>query len=184
MHLRTFIIGCILLNSACKSEQNSVNKIFAPFDEKVETAAILAVIQQETDCFFNGNYQCWSKTWSHQPYCMQAWNNSDGTSDAAQGWEKINAQAKHWIETYYKNGDNIIHPDVKKLTPLVKFFNDNLAYLIWKQYNADQEKKYYRISSETRIMEKDHDGWKIVNVSAFWDSEKKIHADSLPANLQ
>jgi hypothetical protein len=28
-------------------------------------------------------------------------------------------------------------------------------------------------------MEKEHDGWKIVNVSAFWDVKPKISADSL-----
>jgi len=30
-----------------------------------------------------------------------------------------------------------------------------------------------------RLMEKKPDGWKIVNVSAFWDVMPKIHADSL-----
>lgn len=28
-------------------------------------------------------------------------------------------------------------------------------------------------------MEKETEGWKIVNVSAFWDTQKKIAADSL-----
>ena len=149
------------------------------FDQVAETEAILEVIENETKCFFEGNYACWAKNWSHQNYAMQAWNNSDGSADAAVGWDEINAQGKNWIEQYYKNGENIIHPDVKKEKPQVKFFNENLAYLIWKQYNADQEKKFYRVSQETRIMEKESDGWKIVNVSAFWDVMPKISVDSL-----
>ena len=49
----------------------------------------------------------------------------------------------------------------------------------WVQFNADADKKYYRISNEIRIMEKEAAGWKIVNVSAFWDSKRKVHTDSL-----
>jgi hypothetical protein len=151
----------------------------APFNQEEEIEAIMKVIDNETKCFFDGNYECWAGNWSHQNYAMQAWNNSDGSSDAAIGWEKINAQGKGWIEKYYNNGEIVIHPDVKKKKPLVKFFNENSAYLIWEQYNADAEKEYYRISQETRIMEKESDGWKIVNVSAFWDVKPKVHADSL-----
>ena len=47
-----------------------------------------------------------------------------------------------------------------------------------------QTKKYYRVSGESRIMEKEVDGWKIVNVTALWDIEPKISVDSLPANLK
>lgn len=150
-----------------------------PFDEAAEIEAIMKVIDNETKCFFDGDYECWAKNWSHHDYAMQAWNNSDGSADAAIGWEKINAQGKNWIETYYKNGENVIHPDYKRKKPVVKFFNEKTAYLNWEQYNADANKEYYRISSEIRIMEKEQDGWKIVNVSAFWDSKSKVHADSL-----
>lgn len=150
------------------------------FNEGAEIDSIMKVIENETNCFFDGDYDCWASNWSHEPYTFQGWNNSDGSSDAAIGWDKINTQGKDWIETYYKNGKNIIHPVVKKEKPLVKFFGEKSAYLIWKQYNADQDKKYYRISQETRIMEKQKDGWKIVNVSAFWDAAPKISFDSLP----
>ena len=152
------------------------------FDEALETAAIMKVIEGETNCFFNGDYECWTNYWSHEKYVLQAWNNDDGTADAAVGWDKINAQGKNWIEKYYKNGKNIIHPIVKKEKPLVKFFGNNTAYLIWKQYNADKAKTNFRTSQEIRIMEKKEDGWKIVNVSAFWDTQRKIPFDSLQVN--
>lgn len=149
------------------------------FDEKAATDSIWKVIEKETADFFNGNYEGWASNWSHQPYAMQSWNNDDATASAAVGWEKINAQGKEWIEKYYKNGKNIIHPVVKREKAEIKFFNDKTAYLTWKQYNADAEKKFYRPSQEIRIMEKEAGGWKIVNVSAFWDTGKKIAADSL-----
>lgn len=149
------------------------------FDEATEIAAIMNVIKGETDCFFKGDYECWAKHWSHEAYAYQGWNNDDGSADAAVGWDKINAQGKNWIEKYYKNGKNVIHPVVKKDKPLVKFFNEKSAYLIWTQYNADKEKTNFRTSQETRIMEKTDDGWKIVNVTALWDTRSKIPFDSL-----
>lgn len=174
------IIAATLLFISCNQKQSIINSTDVPtFDKTKETEAILGVINEETKNFFDGNYEGWAINWSHQPYAMQAWNNSDGTADAAAGWEAINAQGKDWIEKYYKNGENIIHPDYKRSKPLVKFFSPTCAYLQWKQYNADKEKKYYRISTETRLMEKEADGWKIVNVSAFWDVAKKVSADSL-----
>jgi hypothetical protein len=71
---------------------------------------------------------------------------------------------------------------VRREKPLVRFFNDKSAYLTWKQYNADKEKTIFKTSQETRIMEKNDDGWKIVSVSAFWDTQKAIPFDSLKVN--
>ncbi len=176
-NLTTLLI--IALFCSCQQQQPSPETIL---DEATETAAIMQVIDNETKCFFDGNYECWAKNWSHQPYAMQAWNNSDGTADAAVGWEKINAQGKGWIEDIYKNGEVVIHPVFKRDKPQVKFFGKNMAYLIWTQYNADKDKTIYRASRETRIMEKEADGWKIVNVSAFWDVDKRIAFDSLKIN--
>lgn len=172
--LVTLVCSC---NLSKDNTQPEIEK--KTLDEATETEAIMKVIDGETECFFKGDYECWTKYWSHEKYAFQGWNNNDGTADAAIGWDKINSQGKDWIEKYYKNGENVIHPIVRREKPLVKFFNNKSAYLIWKQYNADKEKTNFRISQEIRIMEKNEDGWKIVNVSAFWDTEYKIPFDSL-----
>lgn len=178
----TFFLALILIG--CQS--NKRNEQTAPstaLDEAKETAAIMAVIKNETSSFFDGDYESWVTNWSHSPYAVQAWNNSNGTSDAAVGWDAIHHQGKNWIETYYKNGKVKIHPEYKTTKPLVTFFGTDAAYLIWTQYNADPEKKFYRVSHESRIMQKENNEWKIVNVSAFWDIAPKINVDSLPKDL-
>ena len=172
--MKYLLIISVALLMACDQKKADI-----PVDETVETQAIMQTIEGETDAFFNGNYEEWASFWSHDPMAMQAWNNSDGSADAAIGWEQINSQGKNWIETYYNNGENIIHPDVKKEDPRVKFFDDHTAYLIWKQYNADQDRQYYSVSQETRLMKKEDGKWKILNVSAFWSTEEKIAVDSL-----
>lgn len=171
------VVAVLFFTFSCNQAPTEKDKTI--FNESAELDAIQKVISNETNCFFNGDYECWASNWSHETYVMQAWNNDDNTFSAAIGWDSINAQGKYWIETYYKNGQNIIHPLVKKEKPLVKFFNDSTAYLIWTQFNADNKKTYWRKSQETRIMEKDQTGWKIVNVSAFWDAKNNIPFDSL-----
>ena len=177
-----FVFLLLFMLMACQSSQNKTSDTEKPlFNEDTETAAIMEVIDHETKSFFDGDYQSWAKSWSHSSYAVQAWNNSDGTADAAVGWDAINAQGKNWIETYYKNNKVKIHPAYKRTQPSVTFLSPDAAYLIWTQYNADAEKKYYRLSHESRLMQKEKDGWKIVNVSAFWDIAPKIAADSLPS---
>jgi hypothetical protein len=159
---------------SCQKPTKNEDETAQKFDQATEEKAIMAVIENETKCFFTGNYECWAKSWSHQPYAMQAWNNDNGTFDAAVGWEKINAQGKGWIEKYYKNGKNVVHPKFKRDSITFKFFNEKTAYLIWKQINADKTGLKGLTSQETRIMEKEADGWKIVNVTAIWDSKNRV----------
>lgn len=175
MKTRLSILAAAVMLSCAQPQQNEQ----PAFDEARELEAIQAVIDNETNSFYAGNYEGWKKSWSHKPYAYQAWNHEDGTVGVAVGWEKIDQQGKGWIEKYYKNGENVIHPSVIKEKPQVHFFSDSVAYLIWKQYNADKTEKIYHLSNETRIMEKEADGWKIVNVSAFWNSVHDIPADSV-----
>ncbi|MFZ1290400.1 MAG: hypothetical protein WAR79_09925 [Melioribacteraceae bacterium] len=184
--LKSFLLlaSFLVISFGCqKTLDNKIStNLVSSFDEAAETEAIMKVIEGETKCFFDGNYECWTSYWRHKNYVVQAWNNSDGTADVAVGWDKINTRGKEWIEKYYKNGENIIHPIVKREKPTVKFFSDSTACLTWKQYNADQEKKYFRTSFEMRLMEKEATSWKITNVSAFWDTQPDIPFDSLKIN--
>jgi hypothetical protein len=71
------------------------------------------------------------------------------------------------------------HPKVERRSMIFKFFSPGLAFVMWDQYNSDEEKKSYWLSKETRIMEK-HDGlWKIANMTALWDYKNMVPAESL-----
>ncbi|MFZ1705856.1 MAG: hypothetical protein WAT79_16035 [Saprospiraceae bacterium] len=86
-----FIFMVIVVGCQSLSDKKEPQKENVLFDEAAETEAIMNVIEGETKCFFDGNYECWAKHWSHENYALQAWNNSDGTAYAAVGWEKINS---------------------------------------------------------------------------------------------
>ncbi|MBK9735082.1 MAG: hypothetical protein IPO92_09015 [Saprospiraceae bacterium] len=179
------IMATIFLSSCYQQQKPTDRKSeLVAFNEAAELETIMKVIDNETNMFFDGNVDGWRSSWSKKDYASQAWNNDDGTANIANGWDAINKQGSEWIEKYYKNGKNVVHPDYKRSKIDTHFYSDSLAYLSWKQYNADKDKKYYRVSGESRIMEKEIDGWKIVNVTALWGIEPKIVADSLPVHLK
>ena len=167
--------SCFLLLSCNQKEKNS--EVVIKFDEASAKQEIMTSIEQETKCFFERDYDCWTEHWSHKEYAYQAWNNSDGSVGVAAGWPAIDVQSGDYIKKYKKDGTS--HPIVKRENITWKFYNDSLAYMIWKQYNADQDTKAYQASYETRLMEKSDGKWRILNMSAFWDSKNKILADSL-----
>jgi len=185
-NLLIFLGACfVLMTTACKEAKSTKEELAVAetnetgFTEEAELEAIMAVIDKETKCFYDGNYACWASAWAKVDYAIQSWNNSDGTANAALGWEQINAQGKKWTEEIYKSGENIAHPDYKRQPPKVKFFTENVAFLYWEQYNADKEKEFWYVSQDSRVMEKMNGEWKIVNVSSFWGTKPKIPTDSL-----
>ena len=173
----------LLVNLMCIScgvkEDNKESEIV--FDVAKEKQEILTTIEQETTCFFERNYDCWAEHWSHKDYAYQAWNNSDGSVGVAAGWQAIDVQSGDYIKKYKQDGTS--HPIVKREEIKWHFFSDSLVYMIWKQYNADQDTRAYQTSYETRLMEKTEGKWRILNMSAFWDSKNKILESALPKHL-
>jgi hypothetical protein len=173
-----FSLSLILsLSYACQQSAENPTPpaiVETEFNESEEKTAIMAVINGETKCFFERDYDCWIQHWIHEDYALQAWNNSDGTFSAADGWAKINSQGKNYIDNVPEGKTKTSHPIVKREKIHYKFYGDNGAYLTWKQYNSDRKNEFYSVSHETRVMEKKEGAWRIVNMTAFWDSVNKI----------
>jgi len=155
-----------------------------PNDQKVQSShkeisldTLMAAIDKETSSFFAGNYEGWKDCWLHDSLSSQTWNNDDGSFSSAQGWEAIDKQGKDWIEKYYKNGKNIIHPEYFRKEIRSKILSDTSVYLTWTQYNAYSTKELYGVSRETRLMILKDGKWKIFQVAAFWDFKNKIGKD-------
>jgi len=165
---------------SCKQETDSVavtQKV--PFDQNAETESIMAVIENETSCFFARDYDCWKAHFAHVDYAFQAWNRADGTFDAKVGWPEIDSKAGQYIKDNPVPPQGSSHPDVQRRNVQVHFFNETLAYLSWDQYNFNPGTKAYTQSLETRIMEKMGQAWRIVNVTSYWDYARQISQDSL-----
>ncbi|MCX8211672.1 MAG: hypothetical protein OTI34_11535 [Lewinella sp.] len=170
---------CFLCLISCQDPETSSEEMTtaASFDEEAELAVIMAVIEDETKCFFARNYECWKEHWVNENYAFQAWNNLNGTYDAKVGWSEVDRR----VGTYIKENQGTLggtegHPNVERLNMRTRFYGNTVAYLTWEQYNSDDKEETYQISQELRLMEKVDGDWKIVTVAAFWDYLNKVQA--------
>ena len=148
-------------------------------NESAEKEAILTVIESETKCFFQRDYECWKNYWVQKPYTFQAWNNADGTYDSKVGWKTVSEGVKKYLaENPIKEGE-AENRSVKRNNIQANFYNPNLAYLIWEQINQTRDGKSCRKSQETRIMEKIDGDWRIAHISSFWDYNTEIPLEEL-----
>lgn len=143
-----------------------------------EKKAIFNVIENETKSFFARDYNAWKANYAQTDYAFQAWSNNDGTFDSNVGWDDINKQIGRYISDNPEPVSS--HPIVERKNVKFKFFDDNVAYLTWDQFNSDKMEKNFHHSKEVRLMEKIDGQWKIVCVSAFWDYKHLIPASRLP----
>lgn len=154
------------------------------FDEEKEKIAILATLTAETEYFFKRDYEGVKKYFVHSDYAFHAWNNADGTFAATVGWPAIDEKYRNYIRQNPVPAGSSSHPKVERHNMVWKFYNSDVAFLIWDQYNSDQSSKMYNHSKETRLMEKQNGIWKIVNMTALWDYKNVITADSLKIMLK
>lgn len=158
------------------NESSQKNETENAADIEKEKSAIRAVIEKETESFFGRDYEAWKSNYAQTDYAFQAWSNNDGTFDSNVGWDDINKQIGRYIN------DNPLksHPKVERKNMKFKFYDDDVAYLTWDQFNSDKDTKNFHHSKEVRLMEKINGEWKIVCVSAFWDYKNSIPASKLP----
>jgi hypothetical protein len=151
----------------------------AGFDVEKEKKAIIESINAETAAFYKRDYEEVIKYFVHTDYAFHAWNNGDGTFSAKVGWSAINERYKKYIKDNPVPDGSSSHPKVERRNIIFKFYNSDVAFVTWDQYNSDEEMKTYWISKETRIMEKQDEIWKIANMTAFWDYKNQVPAESL-----
>jgi hypothetical protein len=169
------VLSAILICSACNNASKS-GETTRENDLEKEKAAIRKVIEKETESFFGRDYEAWKSNYAQTDYAFQAWSNNDGTFDSNVGWDDINQQ----IGKYISDNPLKSHPTVERKNMKFKFYDDDVAYLTWDQFNSDKDSKNFHHSKEVRLMEKINGEWKIVCVSAFWDYKNLIPASKLP----
>ncbi len=180
--MKKIVLSCatLLILSCNQTEQKEiVSAPTASFNEDAEKAAIMKTIESETSSFYKRDYDGWKQNFIQKEYAFQGWSNSDGSFDASVGWRAIDQRIGEYIKNNPVKEGESVHPRVERRNMLVTFLADNVAYLVWDQYNGDKENKVFTVSKDQRIMEKENGQWKIVNVSSFWNYKKKMPIDSL-----
>ena len=166
------LLCCLLMVGTMRAQQSWPG-------ESQELAAILKVIEAETNCFFSRDYACWKQHWVQEAHAFQAWNNSDGTFDARTGWAAVDKEIGDYIQNNPVGPEKSSHPKVIRKNIITKFYGQDVAYLNWDQYNSDPGDGKFRHSKESRIMEKHEGKWKIAHVSAFWDYKNRFTEEQI-----
>lgn len=177
MKTLSVILLCMILFVSCKDKAAEEEASRLANLEK-EKQAIKAVIENETKSFFARDFAAWKANYAHTDYAFQAWSNDDGTFDSNVGWADINKQVGKYIQDNPEPVSS--HPIVERKNMIFKFYDDDVAYLTWDQFNSDKSEKNFHHSKEVRLLEKIGGQWKIVCVSAFWDYRHPIPASRLP----
>lgn len=147
--------------------------------QQKELEAIMSVIEAETTCFYNRDVTCWKRHWVQDKHTFQGWNNSDGTFDAIIGWKNVEKAATEYIQANPVQNKEAAPRKVIRKNMIVKFYGDDLAYLVWDQYNENRSRDQFTHSKDSRIMEKHNGQWKIANMTAFWDFKQQFSATEL-----
>lgn len=113
-----------------------------------EEKVIKQVIEDETQLFYQRDYDAWASKWAHSPSVYVSITGPE-THISALGWEELSAQVK---EEFSKNPDPIDRkPEKTDYNFMVK---ENMAFVTFKE-DGDMS---------TRVLKK-HDGvWKVLNV--------------------
>jgi len=180
--MKTVLYTLLLLICTMSACKDADSKNASTVDEAKEKKAIMQTIENETNCFFKGDYDCWKENFIQTDYAFQVWSDAGGSFDPKIGWKEVDDKIGKYIKDNKIGEGGSNNPKVLREGMIVKFYGDNVAYLIWHQYNTDKSMKHYIHSTETRLMEKQDGKWKIVNVTALWDRNQTIPIDSVQAD--
>lgn len=174
------VIGIILIS--CQDQEKNTNNIpeveseivNTNFDKEKESEIIRQVISKETRSFFERDYDEWSTYWIKEENAFRAGNGPDSTY-VLYGWENISDYVENYDDSFYAENEKPKYSNPKRKKFDIKFNSDRSAYVKWNQYNLVEEENKYYLSRESRLMQKEDDQWKIINVISFWDRTTPIN---------
>lgn len=131
-----------------------------------DKAAILAVIEQDTRCYYSNDYDCWLECWSQHP------QTSAIVTHAGVVYERVSWQV--WSEGVQGDMRNRTAPDL--LTTRRENFifiplGDQTVVCHFDAYSIREKACSY--SKEIRVMQKEASRWKITFMSALTDDSRK-----------
>lgn len=158
-----FIIGICLFAALPATAQDSK-----------EVAAIKAVLEKETQSFFNVNRKEWEDSWLKVPYAYWSYSDSTGTS-YIEGWDNISKSFDEYFKTQIASRPiDVAHQSSKVIIDRkwhdIRIYG-NGAYVHYTQKVKDNIN--HDETSQIRVLEKKDGKWKVicVGVIAFYPKD-------------
>ena len=133
-----------------------------------DVSAIKAVLEKETQSFFNVNQKDWEDTWMKVPYAYWSYSDSTGTS-FIEGWDNISSSFEEYFKTQVASRTIDVAHQSSKVTIERKWHDirvyGNGAYVHYTQKvndNIDHDE-----TSQIRVLEKKDGKWKVICVGVI-----------------
>lgn len=131
---------------------------FSTVAQSKDEKAIKALIERETNAFFEIDYNTWAASWVHAPYAF--WSFADTTDvNSFSGWDAI----EKGFHAYFKTAKPS-NAEIDRTWLDIKIFG-NGAYARFTQHVRDNTNRAPQ--AEVRVLEKIKGQWKIVCVSVI-----------------
>lgn len=142
--------------------------VTASAQDSKEVAAIKAVLEKETQSFFNVNRKDWEDTWMKVPYAYWSYSDSTGTS-FIEGWDNISKSFDEYFKTQVSSRPIDVAHQSSKITIDRKWHDirvyGNGAYVHYTQKvkdNIDHDE-----TSQIRVLEKKDGKWRVICVGVI-----------------
>jgi len=122
--------------------------------QKSEEEAIKKTLQQESNSYFNKDYDGWANNWTHDS-ANYVINTGASAQSQLMGWDAISTEYKHSMENSSVTDDASIAPSLNK-RDFHFYINGNVAIVSFKQGGL-----LPNIGTSTLI--KQNGAWKIFN---------------------
>ena len=140
----------------------------AQAQDSKEVAAIKAVLEKETQSFFNVNRKDWEDTWMKVPYSYWSYSDSTGTS-FIEGWDNISKSFDEYFKTQVSSRPIDVAHQKAKITIDRKWHDirvyGNGAYVHYTQKVKDNIE--HDETSQIRVLEKKDGKWKVICVGVI-----------------
>jgi len=151
-----------------------ITAISTSAQDSKDVAAIKAVLEKETQSFFNVNRKDWEDTWMKVPYAYWSYSDSTGTS-FIEGWDNITKSFDEYFKTQVSSRPiDVAHQkakiDIERKWHDIRVYG-NGAYVHYTQKVKDNIA--HDETSQIRVLEKKDGKWKVicVGVIAFYPKE-------------
>lgn len=140
-------------------------------DYQKEQASILQVIENESNAFWDKDYNKWAACWVHEPYIRTMGWWKDGGITVVQGWDERSSRTKGYMDEFpERNPQNVRRENIN-----IRILQD-AAWVTFDQYGNDTGEPVMDmpgLSRETRFLEKHEGKWKIVYVGWLLQEKSK-----------
>lgn len=158
--LTYILLASVYFLTGCASDTNAPGTTgdVLMADVDAERAAILNVLNGETNAAFTRDYESWAGYWVKEPYVSKTYMNfADSSLTETLGWEAVNG----FLVDYFT-----AHPEPDPLPVPLKDIDVRLyGEVAWVSYEQNDPARGRK--RETRLMERVDGKWKIAGMQTI-----------------